>query len=451
MDQAITRAACAESTAAAPAAGAPRAVGEFKGYVDGEPAVRWFDRKNMPQVGDKLFAAPVRAAGAEPRTWALLLTSENHGTVGPVGSTFPHAGEKHERVQVMEIVEAGAAPAPGTDLGGLVRITIDGTVIPLAAPSAPVGASVDTPALDSLLATFSICDSDPMAPKAAYENARAALIAHIDQHVASQVRAARDAQRPGDDDLLEVARTLCSIAARRGELAPEKRQHYPHADEEGSPVLAAAHVACVARGYTQDGLAINGVNYPITPGARALLTKQAARDGAGGMVKANEFVGRASVAISHSGEGAAQAEPVVLTDEMIIEVAAEEDYGDEDPVCIIRLARRFEREVAAQAGQVAVPGWISVDERLPEFRHECTSSGCEVSDSLMVYGQNEFGTTGCGFGHARDDGTWATYEAEYDQLTVVKVTHWMPLPSKPASESLRSPQEAAGTEKGAAS
>ncbi len=116
MDQAITRAAGA----------APRAVGEFQGYVDGvdgvKPSVRWLDRKNMPQVGDKLYALPARAA--VPRTWAILLTSANHGTVGPVGSTFPHAGEKHERVQVMEIVEAGAAPAPHADLVGLVCLDV---------------------------------------------------------------------------------------------------------------------------------------------------------------------------------------------------------------------------------------------------------------------------------------------------------------------------------------
>ena len=65
-------------------------------------------------------ALPRRAAGI-PRSWSLLLTSENHGAVGPLGSTFPHAGEKHERVQVVEIVAAGAPPAPGVDLAGLVR------------------------------------------------------------------------------------------------------------------------------------------------------------------------------------------------------------------------------------------------------------------------------------------------------------------------------------------
>lgn len=142
MDQAITRAAHpdlmtgtgaprpigspvyeAQARAAAALAaisGSARPVGEFEGYVDGvEPSVRWLDRTNMPQVGDRLFAIPPRAA--VPRSWSILLTSANHGTVGPVGSTFPHAGEKHERVQVMEIVEAGAPPAPGVDLAGLVR------------------------------------------------------------------------------------------------------------------------------------------------------------------------------------------------------------------------------------------------------------------------------------------------------------------------------------------
>jgi len=33
-----------------------RPVAEFKGYVDGQPAVTWLDRDNMPCVGTKLFA-----------------------------------------------------------------------------------------------------------------------------------------------------------------------------------------------------------------------------------------------------------------------------------------------------------------------------------------------------------------------------------------------------------
>lgn len=73
------------------------------------------------------FDALAKARGVQlpqARTWSILLTSANHGTVGPVGSTFSHAGEHHERVQVMEIVEAGAPPAPGVDLPGLVRLEL---------------------------------------------------------------------------------------------------------------------------------------------------------------------------------------------------------------------------------------------------------------------------------------------------------------------------------------
>ena len=56
------------------------------------------------------------------------------------------------------------------------------------------------------------------------------------------------------DDLLEVVRTLCAIAARRRDMPADRRAHYPHPDEEGSPVLAAARAACLARGFTEDGM-----------------------------------------------------------------------------------------------------------------------------------------------------------------------------------------------------
>lgn len=42
-------------------AGTRAPVAEFKGYVDGEPAVTWFDRDSTPRVGTKLFADPVAA------------------------------------------------------------------------------------------------------------------------------------------------------------------------------------------------------------------------------------------------------------------------------------------------------------------------------------------------------------------------------------------------------
>jgi len=47
-----------------------RPVAEFKGYVDGQPAVTWLDRANMPRVGTKLYAAPVDVQG-DPATAPL--------------------------------------------------------------------------------------------------------------------------------------------------------------------------------------------------------------------------------------------------------------------------------------------------------------------------------------------------------------------------------------------
>lgn len=96
---------------------AARLVGQFEGYVDGEPSVIWHDPTRMPEVGEKLYAAP---------------------------APLCHGG----------------------------------------APSAPAGASVDTLEFGDLLTEYATGDAFA---------ARAALIAHIDQHVASQVRAARDA------------------------------------------------------------------------------------------------------------------------------------------------------------------------------------------------------------------------------------------------------------------
>lgn len=70
--------------------------------------------------------AITRAAGAMPstmtpaaaarRAWAILLTSANHGVVGPLGSTFPHAGEKHERVVVVEVPAGAGAPSDEVNL-----------------------------------------------------------------------------------------------------------------------------------------------------------------------------------------------------------------------------------------------------------------------------------------------------------------------------------------------
>jgi len=43
-------------------------VGEFEGYVDGEPSVQWFDRRNMPQAGAKLYILPATQAAKQEQS-----------------------------------------------------------------------------------------------------------------------------------------------------------------------------------------------------------------------------------------------------------------------------------------------------------------------------------------------------------------------------------------------
>lgn len=86
-----------------------------------------------------------------------------------------------------------------------------------------------------------------------------------------------------EDDLLEVARCLCSIAARRAELAPASRANYPHADEEGAPILMAARAACLARGYTEDGLSVEGISYPVSRPTATKVIRNTKLDGVAGV------------------------------------------------------------------------------------------------------------------------------------------------------------------------
>lgn len=65
------------------------------------------------------YEALATARGVRPapaRSWSILLTSTNHGVVGPRGSTFPHAGEHHERVVVVEVPAGAGAPSDEVNL-----------------------------------------------------------------------------------------------------------------------------------------------------------------------------------------------------------------------------------------------------------------------------------------------------------------------------------------------
>jgi hypothetical protein len=140
---------------------------------------------------------------AAARTWAILLTSENHGTVGPVGCAFPWAGEKHERVLVVEV------PAPAGAPSDQVTLKL------VAAPSALVGASVDTQELRDMANQFLDMSEKQDHDESACFSKWGEIITHIDQHVASQVRAARDAAIPDGWKLVPVEPTSEMIDAAR--------------------------------------------------------------------------------------------------------------------------------------------------------------------------------------------------------------------------------------------
>ncbi|QJD98648.1 hypothetical protein HH212_00150 [Massilia forsythiae] len=71
-----------------------------------------------------------------------------------------------------------------------------------------------------------------------------------------------------EQDLLDIVRTLCSTAQRLAELSPVQRANYPSPLSPMSPLFQAASAACIERGYTRWGLAIEGVAYPVAPAAQ---------------------------------------------------------------------------------------------------------------------------------------------------------------------------------------
>jgi hypothetical protein len=89
----------------------------------------------------------------------------------------------------------------------------------------------------------------------------------------------------------------------------------------------------------------------------------------------------------------------------------------------VLLRRRLDPAVA--------PALISVKDRLPDCSIECTNSGTEVSNTVLLHGECLAGYVGTGFGHLQDDGKWVCYEGLHDFMNVKEVTHWMTLPSNP--------------------
>ena len=86
----------------------------------------------------------------------------------------------------------------------------------------------------------------------------------------------------------------------------------------------------------------------------------------------------------------------------------------------------------ARAALATAQTWIPVSERLPECKHECTTSGHDVSTTVLMHGTCIARFPGWAFGHLQSDGKWICYDSEHDFMDLTEVTHWMPLPAAPA-------------------
>ena len=176
--------------------------------------------------------------------------------------------------------------------------------------------------------------------------------------------------------------------------------------------------------------------------------------------RAAEILGKAIRALKGS-VGAS----TVLTDERIDELwsqayndalaAAGVVLGNADVAYMTRplhFARAIEREVAAQAGQVAVPGWIGVDARLPDAGY-CLATYRNQHGKLRIIrakyarqfeidaGEDAIDQGNCEYNEADDTfylkagwleciDNWDDYSSIY--VTEGEVTHWMPLPAAPS-------------------
>ena len=73
--------------------------------------------------------------------------------------------------------------------------------------------------------------------------------------------------------------------------------------------------------------------------------------------------------------------------------------------------------------------WIKVEDDTPHCRHECTTTGSYISNTVLISNCNEYSSIG--FGHVSEEGVWTCYDGEHDFMNIVKVTHWMPIPELP--------------------
>lgn len=295
-------------------------------------------------------------ATAAPRRWSLLLTSQNHGVVGAAGSEFKSVPAGYERVQVMEIVEAGAPPAPGADLAGLVRLLLTNEQIAAGAAiecdhGAPIGRNAAIDVFDAMCAAAPVAAQAGQVAQAGLSEDRLDRIARnyfseqwAIQHAKDAIHdALTEAGATGQvavpEGFVLMPRRLTAENGAKGLLSGEFHESIdiecPECLGDGDDSYGEDCPECSGMGKVQQritvewdtikriyGMAVEHLAAPSapavaqqapadsidTPGVRALLTELAAWGGDGGMVKANEFVGRAAAAIRAPAQASAAGE-----------------------------------------------------------------------------------------------------------------------------------------------
>lgn len=293
-------------------------------------------------------ALPRRAAGT-PRTWMLCMTSENHGTVGPAGCTFSHAPDKHERVLVVEVAAANKAAEEG-ELPALDEFAMEKAATEWAQVHFRHAINFTRADFDIVLAAWKAATGQAIAADYAARPVANKAEAEPSEptDIAARLRARAAGSIANQDDAKLMATAADECDRFYGGMMAWKKTAQKKDRDWNEERMARQNERCAARA-----------------GLPAWIDNLKGSDPTiDGLI---EYI----IATPPATTGAS----TVLTDERIGELLQIWRTGnpflqDSWPT---NFARTIEREVAAQAGQVAVPDFGQEVTRLvTEIRKDCS-------------------------------------------------------------------------------
>jgi hypothetical protein len=333
---------------------------------------------------------------ALPRTWSLCMTSENHGTVGPAGCTFSHAPEKHERVLVVEVPAAANKAAEEGELPKMPAL-----------PDAWMRLSEEEGSDD-----YPVFINGQMHAYAR-EYARAAIAAD---------RAARPVANKAEVDLSNVARysvgvERCTMDRDDNDGEWVKLRDFEHFiyDNSTPPATTGASTLLTARGAGQ---------YYAKGSAWSDAVADAATTGSNVVGDGVTISNGSTYSMTKRWDGSAwQTMEAILDGNLLVTglihgsvlKVGPLQIRKPDGTLILGAGGTLAAEVAAQAGQVEVPGWISIDATEPP-EHEL------IALRYWPYGNSENPQAVTGGRYI--DGTY--YNDEGDEMH--PPSHWCRLP-----------------------